>query len=162
MGETFTLFISLFNLLHSNTTKTKMKTTLPTLLFAGLFLAGILLPDPVVSQSCNCGRQECCSKYGYCGTTQEYCGKDCRKGPCSLPAPNNNADVPGIVSNAFFNGIVAKSASNCPGRSFYTRDTFLRVLRDYPHFGRSGSIDDSKREIAAFFAHVTHETGRKL
>ncbi|KAG6737937.1 hypothetical protein POTOM_059469 [Populus tomentosa] len=26
-------------------------------------------------------------------------------------------------------------------------------------FGKIGSNDDSKREIAAFFAHVTHETG---
>ncbi|KAL7106316.1 hypothetical protein ACP275_07G104800 [Erythranthe tilingii] len=28
-----------------------------------------------------------------------------------------------------------------------------------PHFGTAGSADDSRREIAAFFAHVTHETG---
>ncbi|KAI3700811.1 hypothetical protein L2E82_45449 [Cichorium intybus] len=135
-----------------------MKNHLPTFLFAGLFLAGILLPEPVASQNCNCAPQECCSKFGYCGKTNDYCGKDCRRGPCLLPAPNNNADVSGIVTNAFFNGIVAKSARNCPGRGFYTRDVFLRVIRDYPHFGRSGSIDDSKREIAAFFAHVTHET----
>ncbi|KAI3693158.1 hypothetical protein L6452_32989 [Arctium lappa] len=133
-----------------------MKTTL---LLAGIFLAGILLPEPVTSQNCNCARNLCCSQYGYCGTGADYCGKGCKSGPCSLPAPTNNAYVPGIVTLAFFNGIVAKSASNCPGRGFYTRDVFLKVIRDHPHFGRSGSIDDSKREIAAFFAHVTHETG---
>ncbi|KAK9058986.1 hypothetical protein SSX86_021604 [Deinandra increscens subsp. villosa] len=134
-----------------------MKST--SLLFLGVFLGGILLLGTVSAQKCNCARGLCCSKYGYCGSDDAYCGRDCRGGPCSLPAPQNNANVPGIVTVSFFNGIVSKSARNCPGRSFYTRDAFLKVIRDYPHFGRSGSIADSKREIAAFFAHVTHETG---
>ncbi|XP_023770545.1 endochitinase EP3 [Lactuca sativa] len=129
-----------------------------TLLFAGVFLAVILLPELAASQKCNCRPHQCCSKYGFCGTTKAYCGKDCRGGACSLPAPPNNVYVPGIVTNAFFNGIVAKSARNCPGRRFYSRDAFLTVIKNYPRFGRSGSIMDSKREIAAFFAHVTYLT----
>nr|XP_043627980.1 endochitinase EP3-like [Erigeron canadensis] len=136
-----------------------MKIPILTLLFTTGFLATLLLPETVLSQNCNCAPNLCCSKYGYCGKGDAYCGKDCRGGPCSLPAPNNNANVPGIVTLAFFNGIVAKSAGNCQGRGFYTRDTFLKAINDFPRFGRSGSIDDSKREIAAFFAHVTHETG---
>nr|XP_043627978.1 endochitinase EP3-like [Erigeron canadensis] len=124
-----------------------------------LFTADILLPRPVASQKCGCAPDMCCSKYGYCGTDDAYCGKGCQAGPCSLPAPINNAYVPGIVTRAFFNRILVKSASNCPGRGFYTRDIFLKVIKDYPQFGRSGSFADSKREIAAFFAHVTHETG---
>ncbi|MFS7924850.1 putative chitinase [Helianthus anomalus] len=136
-----------------------MKTKLSTLLLFGVFLSGILLPAPVASQKCNCARGLCCSKYGYCGTDDAYCGKDCRGGPCSQPAPQNNADVSRIVTQAFFNRIFSMAAGNCPGRGFYTRDAFLRVIRDYHHFGRTGSFDDSKREIAAFFAHVTHETG---
>ncbi|KAM0030582.1 putative chitinase [Helianthus debilis subsp. tardiflorus] len=139
--------------------KNKMKTKLSTLLFLGVFLSGILLPSPVASQKCNCARGLCCSKYGYCGTDDAYCGKDCRGGPCSQPAPQNNADVSRIVTQAFFNRIFSMASGNCPGRGFYTRDAFLRVIRDYQHFGRTGSFDDSKREIAAFFAHVTHETG---
>ncbi|KAM0030578.1 putative chitinase [Helianthus debilis subsp. tardiflorus] len=136
-----------------------MKTTL---LFTCIFLAVLIFIEPVASQKCKCAPHMCCSKYGYCGTTSAYCGKDCRGGPCSLPAPNNNANVAGIVSVSFFNGIVYKSKKYCPGRRFYIRDAFLKALKNYPHFGRSGSIADSKREIAAFFAHVTHETGRKL
>lgn len=140
-----------------------MKTLKPsTLFFLGVIMTGILLLEPVACQNCNCARGLCCSKYGYCGADDAYCGKDCRAGPCSLPAPQNNANVPDIASQAFFNQIFAKAASNCPGRRFYTRDAFLKVIRDYKHFGRSGTIADSKREIAAFFAHVTHETGRKL
>ncbi|KAJ9556729.1 hypothetical protein OSB04_011343 [Centaurea solstitialis] len=133
-----------------------MKTSL---LLAGIFLAGIFLLGPVTSQKCNCAPNECCSKYNYCGTRDDYCGKDCRGGPCTLPAPQNNVDVSSIVTSAFFSGILAKSVGNCPRKSFYTRDVFLKVIGDYPHFGRSGSIEDSRREIAAFFAHVTHETG---
>nr|KAJ0216391.1 hypothetical protein LSAT_V11C300151720 [Lactuca sativa] len=99
-----------------------MKTTLSTLLLTVLFLAGILIPEPVVSQ-------------------------------------NNGVNRVNIVTYDFFYGIMAKSPNNCRGRSFYTRVAFLRAIRDYPDFARSGSLDDSKRELAAFFAHVTHETG---
>ncbi|CAH1439527.1 unnamed protein product [Lactuca virosa] len=98
-----------------------MKTTLSTLLFAGLFLAGIIVPEPVASQ--------------------------------------NNVNRADIVTQEFFNGIINKSPNTCRGKSFYTRVAFLRVIRDYQEFARSGSMDDSKRELAAFFAHVTHETG---
>ncbi|KAI3700845.1 hypothetical protein L2E82_45484 [Cichorium intybus] len=100
-----------------------MKSTLSTLLLAGLFLAGILIPEPVASQ-------------------------------------NNNVNRADIVTQDFFYGIMGKATgTDCPGKSFYTRVAFLRVIRDYQDFARSGTIDDSKRELAAFFAHVTHETG---
>ncbi|XP_076904056.1 endochitinase EP3-like [Bidens hawaiensis] len=135
-----------------------MKPNLSTLLFSGMLLVGLFL-EPVKFQKCKCAPNICCSKYGYCGTSSAYCGKDCRGGPCSLPAPNNNANVACIVTVSFFNAIIGRTARNCPGRRFYTRDAFLRGIKNYPHFGRSGSIADSKPEIAAFFAHVTHETG---
>ena len=65
------------------------------------------------------------------------------------------------MTDAFFNGIKDQSDASCEGRDFYTRAVFLEALGNYQQFGRVGSEDDSKREIAAFFAHVTHETGRK-
>ncbi|KAJ4957107.1 hypothetical protein NE237_013890 [Protea cynaroides] len=46
-----------------------------------------------------------------------------------------------------------QAASNCDGKSFYTRDAFLQTLNSFTGFGTSGSSDNSKREIAAFFAH---------
>ncbi|KAJ9556779.1 hypothetical protein OSB04_011393 [Centaurea solstitialis] len=109
-----------------------MKTTL---LFAGIFLAGILLLELVTAQNC------------------------CKSGPCSKPPPTNNANIPGIVTPAFFNKIVAKAGNKCPGKGFYTRSAFLKAIKAYPRFAKSGSIADSKREIAAFFAQITHETG---
>ena len=84
--------------------KNKMKTTLSTLLLVELFLAGVLIPEPVVSQ-------------------------------------NNGVNRVNIVTYDFFYGIMAKSPNNCRGRSFYTRVAFLRAIRDYPEFARSGLLD---------------------
>ncbi|XP_056171809.1 endochitinase EP3-like [Syzygium oleosum] len=64
-----------------------------------------------------------------------------------------------VVTDSFFNSIIGQAAASCAGKSFYTRQAFLNAAGDYPEFGTVGSPDDSKREIASFFAHVTHETG---
>nr|WMZ41542.1 chitinase [Linum usitatissimum] len=69
------------------------------------------------------------------------------------------AQVANIVTPAFFNGIRNRAGNNCAGKSFYTREAFIQAARSYPSFGNRGSDAGSKREIAAFFAHVTHETG---
>lgn len=103
----------------------------------------------------------CCSKWGYCGTTADYCGDGCREGPCYTPTPttSNDVSVPDVVTDAFFNGIIDQADSSCAGKGFYSRSAFLDALGFYPQFGTVGSSDDSKREMAAFFAHLTHETG---
>ncbi|KAM5554163.1 endochitinase EP3-like [Rosa sericea] len=67
--------------------------------------------------------------------------------------------VADTVTVDFFNGIINQAAADCAGKSFYTRQAFLDAIGSYPNFGTSGSADENKREIAAFFAHVTHETG---
>ena len=119
-----------------------------------------LFPVPILCQNCGCAPGLCCSKYGYCGSTSAYCGDGCRSGPCTKPT-NNGVIVGNVVTQEFFNGIIGQAGANCAGKTFYTRQAFLNALGSYPAFGTSGSADDSKREIAAFFAHVTHETGRK-
>ncbi|KAA8530728.1 hypothetical protein F0562_005338 [Nyssa sinensis] len=135
-----------------------MKKSLLTIILAGV-LAGALL-ELVVGQNCGCAADECCSEHGYCGTDDDYCGTGCQEGPCYPPPTPNNVSIPDIVTDAFFNGIINKQTEpNCVGRSFYTRVAFLQALSSYPLFGREGSVDDSRRELAAFFAHATHETG---
>ncbi|KAF8041568.1 hypothetical protein BT93_A0228 [Corymbia citriodora subsp. variegata] len=62
-------------------------------------------------------------------------------------------------SEAFFDVIIGHAAESCEGKHFYSRGTFLEAAGSSPQFGSIGSVDGSKREIAAFFAHVTHETG---
>ncbi|KAK1379338.1 Endochitinase EP3 [Heracleum sosnowskyi] len=101
-------------------------------------------------------------KYGYCGSGNDYCGEGCQGGPFYNAAPsggNNGVSVADIVTDDFFNGITNQATGNCDGKNLYTRSTFLEALKSYSAFGTSGSGDDSKREIAAFFAHATHETG---
>lgn len=68
-----------------------------------------------------------------------------------------SAQVADIVTQAFFDGIINKGSGNCPGKTFYTRAAFLDAAAGYPAFG--GTTDEGKREIAAFFAQITHETG---
>ncbi|GLT66499.1 hypothetical protein SLA2020_388600 [Shorea laevis] len=109
-----------------------VKKNLLTLAVVALILAGY-----VKAQNCGCAANECCSQYGYCGTSDEYCGQGCKEGPCTS----------------------SLASGDCAGKSFYTRAAFLDALNSYTEFGTTGTADDSKREIAAFFAHVTHETG---
>jgi chitinase len=70
--------------------------------------------------------------------------------------------VANVVTDAFFNGITSQAGSGCEGSNFYSRAAFLNAASAYSGFAQGGSEDDGKREIAAFFAHATHETGRKL
>ncbi|KAL7106299.1 hypothetical protein ACP275_07G103200 [Erythranthe tilingii] len=111
----------------------------------------------VTAQTCGCRPNECCSQHGYCGTGEAYCGNGCRSGRCRVSSTRNR--VSDTVTVAFFNGIANQAGGGCAGRGFYTRAAFLEAARSYLRFGGVGSVDDSKREIAAFFAHVTHETG---
>lgn len=79
----------------------------------------------------------------------------------ALPKNVMGQSVADLVTQDFFNGIINQAPAGCPGKNFYSRDTFLQALNSYSDFGKLGSPDDSKREVAAFFAHTTHETGCK-
>ena len=50
-----------------------------TLIFAALSVAGIYAGDcgPGIGK---CGDGKCCSKYGWCGTSDKYCGTGCQEG----------------------------------------------------------------------------------
>ena len=61
----------------------------------------------------------------------------------------NGVSVPDIVTDEFFNGILDQADSNCAGKYFYSRDTFLEALNTYSEFGGDNSVNDSKREIVA-------------
>ncbi|XP_027149256.1 endochitinase EP3-like [Coffea eugenioides] len=115
----------------------------------------------ISSQNCDCEPDLCCSQWGYCGTSDDYCGKGCQSGPCTAASDggNNGVSVADVVTDAFLSRTSDQAASSCAGKGFYTPLAFLEALNSYSEFGTVGSVDDSKREIAAFFAHVTHETG---
>ncbi|KAL0915843.1 hypothetical protein M5K25_013303 [Dendrobium thyrsiflorum] len=139
--------------------------TMQLLIAAGtLLLAASTLAH---AQNCGCAQGLCCSKYGYCGTTAPYCGDGCQSGPCYNQPPSGGGggggggvSVAGVVTQQFFNSIINQASAGCEGKGFYTRQAFLdAVNQKYPNFAQDSTADDSKREIAAFFAHATHETG---
>ncbi|KAL3724317.1 hypothetical protein ACJRO7_029480 [Eucalyptus globulus] len=108
-------------------------------------------PAHVLSQNCGCDANLCCSQYG---------GKIVNPGRVThLTTPSSGVSVADMVTDNFFNSIIGQADSSCEGKSFYTRQAFLDAASGYTEFGAVGTADDSKREIAAFFAHVTHETG---
>jgi len=84
----------------------------------------------------------------------------CSAGPCS--GTGGGASVPSVVTEVFFNRIKSQAGDGCEGKNFYTRGAFLSAAGSFPGFARGGSDADGKREVAAFFAHATYETGRKL
>jgi len=43
----------------------------------------------VNSQNCACAGGECCSQYGYCGTSSDYCGDGCKSGACWGSPPSS-------------------------------------------------------------------------
>ncbi|KAF8703562.1 hypothetical protein HU200_032376 [Digitaria exilis] len=133
----------------------------PTILVEVVALGLALLlaagPGPAAAQNCGCQPTYCCSKYGYCGLGDPYCGEGCHGG--NTGGNGNGANVANVVTDAFFNGIISQAGGGCEGRNFYTRSAFLQAASKYSGFAQGGSEAQGKREIAAFFAHVTHETG---
>ncbi|CAL4898376.1 unnamed protein product [Urochloa decumbens] len=83
----------------------------------------------------------------------------CAGGAPSAAQNGGGADVASVVTDMFFNGIKSNDPG-CEGKGFYTRQAFMDAANKYPDFAHGGSEVDGKQEIAAFFAHVAHETGR--
>ncbi|KAG2727670.1 hypothetical protein I3760_01G167900 [Carya illinoinensis] len=136
-----------------------MKKHLLTLILIGI-IAGAFPRYGIEAQSiCGCRPDECCNPWSYCGTTDEYCGDGCQWGPCYQSPELNDVSVSDVVTLEFFDGIISQADASCAGKNFYSRAAFLEALSSYNQFGRIGSTNDSMREIAAFFGHVTHETG---
>lgn len=42
--------------------------------------------------------------------------------------------------------------------SFYTYDALIQAMKSFPEFANSGDMRTRKREMAAFLAHIHHET----
>ena len=45
---------------------------------------------------------------------------------------------------------------------FYSYEALKAASKTFPAFGSSGTVDVRKRELAAFFAHVKHESRGKF
>lgn len=104
------------------------------------------------SQFCGCSPIMCCSRFGFCGTSDVYCGSGCQSGPCRT----SREPVDEIVTQKFFDGIINQTRNGCAGKRFYTRESFLKAAN--ATFDFTDTV--TSLEIAAMFAHFTHETER--
>jgi predicted chitinase len=64
--------------------------------------------------------------------------------------------VAAIVPKSLFDQIFPLNVRN----AFYTYDGFVQAATSYPQFATTGTCDQRKRDIAAFFANVSRETAR--
>ncbi|NP_001284473.1 endochitinase-like precursor [Cucumis melo] len=117
-----------------------------------------------------CGRQAngalcpnnlCCSQFGFCGDTDDYCKNGCQS-QCrgsSTPPPSGGRGVGSIISESLYNQMLKYSRDpRCPSNGFYTYNAFITAARSFPTFGTTGDATTRKREIAAFFGQTSHET----
>lgn len=105
-----------------------------------------------------CPNGLCCSKWGWCGSTSDYCTNGCQS-QCGGGSPPSGGGVGSIISRSLFDQMLLHRNDNaCPARGFYTYDAFIAAASAFPGFGTTGSLETQKRELAAFLAQTSHET----
>lgn len=68
-------------------------------------------------------------------------------------------DVGSVITRSVYDSMLPnRDNSLCPARGFYTYDAFIAAANTFPAFGTTGSAEDVKRELAAFFGQTSHET----
>ena len=91
-----------------------------------------------------------------------YCGADPTKRSRYIggSALSLRFHVSAIITSRIFNRFLPRRSA-APASGFYTYAYFLAAARAYNGFGSTGGSDVRKRELAAFFANIAHETGSK-
>ncbi|KAF2609729.1 hypothetical protein F2Q70_00009867 [Brassica cretica] len=123
-----------------------------------------------------CPNGLCCSKFGFCGTTEPYCKiPGCQSQctptpPAPTPTPPSptppgptppgpSGDLSDIFSrDQFYKMLKHMNDNACPARGFFTYDAFITAAKFFPSFGNTGDLATRKKEIAAFFGQTSHET----
>ncbi|XP_010672242.2 endochitinase [Beta vulgaris subsp. vulgaris] len=142
-----------------------------------LILPLIFLVNQSEAQQCgsqvdykrNCTEGFCCSNYGYCGTTNLYCGEGYCQSQCPVPSPPTPPPPPpppmppspitDIFSEATFEEMLLhRNNDACPAKGFYTYYDFITAATSFPEFANIGDVETRKRELAAFFGQTSQET----
>ncbi|KAK6924563.1 Glycoside hydrolase, family 19, catalytic [Dillenia turbinata] len=98
----------------------------------------------------------CCTKFGYCGSTSNYCYSGCGS---LCPSISNGSGISSLISRSLFDQMLKhRNDGSCRGKGFYTYDAFVAAANSFPSFGTTGDTDTRKREIAAFLGQTSHET----
>ncbi|XP_015951307.1 endochitinase-like [Arachis duranensis] len=138
-------------------------TKLPYLIIILAFL--LVLGRTTRAQQCGtqangalCQDNLCCSQYGYCGNTNDYCGNGCQS-QCGGSSGGSNGDVSSIITSSTFDEMLKyRNDPRCKGNGFYTYDAFLAAAGSFSGFGTTGDDATKRRELAAFFGQTSHET----
>ncbi|KAF4357226.1 endochitinase [Cannabis sativa] len=125
-----------------------------------------------------CAEGFCCSNYGYCGQTDDYCAPDKCQSQCPTPSPPpppsppspppppftppppaSPEDISNIITPSIFEEMLTyRNDPRCKSNGFYAYDAFITAARNFPSFGTTGTLETRKRELAAFLAQTSHET----
>ncbi|KAM1261492.1 hypothetical protein TB2_026378 [Malus domestica] len=113
-----------------------------------------------------CPNGLCCSQYGWCGTTSDYCATGCQSqcgstpNPTPTPTPSGGGgDISSLISSSVFDQMLKyRNDARCQSNGFYTYDAFVAAARSFNGFGTTGDDATRKRELAAFLAQTSHET----
>lgn len=107
-----------------------------------------------------CHNELCCSAWGFCGSTDHYCGKGCQS-QCNgtTPPPPPTPEEEYLISRKDFNEMLKhRDDDECEGKGFYTYEGFVEAAKTFPRFGNEGDTQEIKRDIAAFFGQSSHKT----
>ncbi|KAB8408222.1 hypothetical protein FH972_024834 [Carpinus fangiana] len=138
-----------------------------TLILFLAFLLGTSSAEQCGSQAGGavCPNGLCCSQFGYCGSSNDYCGTGCQSQcktggtPTPSPTPSGGGDVSSIISGSLFDQFLKyRNDGRCKSNGFYTYNAFIAATRSFGGFGTNGDVNTRKREIAAFLAQTSHET----
>ena len=72
--------------------------------------------------------------------------------------PTPGATLADILSREMFATMFPNQGNAACNASVYTYDALIAAAAFFPAFGTTGSMDDRKRDVAAFLANISHET----
>lgn len=129
-------------------------------IFLSLSTISAILAEQCGTQAGNalCPNGLCCSRFGWCGSTDEYCKDGCQS-QCTGSAPSTGGDIGSVISSSLFSQMLKYSTdSRCPSNGFYTYNAFITAANSFTGFGTTGDDATRKREVAAFLGQTSHET----
>ncbi len=100
-----------------------------------------------IQSNCSCSPYHCCSKWGYCGSTNAYCGEGCQSGPCKTPPTRTPSDS--YITPEIFQCVFPQIDTNIRTRRFQGLTKAMIQMQWKP----INSV-----EAAIFLAHIAYET----
>ncbi|XP_022762969.1 endochitinase 1-like [Durio zibethinus] len=149
--------------------------------FRALAVFSLFLSYALLGSAEQCGSQAggalcpeglCCSQWGWCGSTDDYCKKEngCQsqcEGDDTGGGDDDDDDTGGdtgggladIITREIFEKMLPyRNDPRCHAVGFYTYNAFIAAAKSYPAFATTGDDATRKREVAAFLGQTSHET----